>query len=266
MTASDELFLLIKSLTPSEKRYFKVHATRHVIGKSNHYEKLFDALDALPDDQDYDEAAFKKTLRGKSYGKHLSDEKSNLREMLLRAMRLYHAERTPKGRLVEMIHEINFLYSKGFVRNCQQQIEKAIKLATETEQHTELLVLNDFLVRLYREDPATAPYTTAEMEREEKKIIARILLSREAVYLRMKMTEIQTSSQWTERADDAKEYMERATELAQEKELSIYASIMLLTTQQIYLIFHRDFEQSLSISSKWLKEVDPLAEIGRAHV
>ena len=205
MTPSDELFHLIKSLSPSEKRYFKVHASRHVIGKSNHYEKLFDALDALPDDKDYDEAAFKRTLRGKSYGKNLSDEKTHLREILLRAMRVYHAERTPKGRLVEMIHEINFLYSKGFVKNCQHQIEKAIKLATDTEQYTELLVLNDFLVRLYRENPAMAPYTVAEMEQQEQQIMQRITLTREAVYLRMKMTEIQTSQQWQKKETDAKQ-------------------------------------------------------------
>ena len=163
MTPSDELFQLIKSLTPSEKRYFKIHASKHVIGKSNHYEKLFDALDVLPDDQPYDEAAFKKSLRGKSYGSHLSDEKSHLREMILRAMRVYHAERTPKGQLVEMIHEISFLHSKGFVKSCQQMIDKAMKLAEETEQYPEMLVLNDFMVNLYKGSPTSAPFTVAEI-------------------------------------------------------------------------------------------------------
>ena len=254
MTPSDELFHLIKSLSPSEKRYFKVHASRHVIGKSNHYEKLFDALDALPDDKDYDEAAFKRTLRGKSYGKNLSDEKTHLREILLRAMRVYHAERTPKGRLVEMIHEINFLYSKGFVKNCQQQIEKAIKLATDTEQYTELLVLNDFLVRLYRENPTMAPYTVAEMEQQEQQIIQRISLTREAVYLRMKMTEIQTSQQWQKRETDAKQYFDRATELEKEQHITTRASILLLTARQLYLMHHRLFEQSLDISMEWMKK------------
>jgi hypothetical protein len=231
-----------------------------VIGKSNHYEKLFDAFDALPDDKDYDETAFKRTLRGKSYGKHLSDEKTNLREILLRAMRVYHAERTPKGRLVEMIHEINFLYSKGFVKNCQHQIEKAIKLATDTEQYTELLVLNDFLVRLYRENPTMAPYTVAEMEQQEKVIMDRILILREAVYLRMKMTEIQTSAQWQSRETDAKQYFDRATELEKQERITTRASILLLTARQFYLMHHRLFEQSLSISLQWLEKWLPEAK------
>lgn len=257
MTPSDELFQLIKSLTPSEKRYFKVHASRHVIGNSNHYEKLFDALDALPDDQDYDEAAFKKSLRGKSYGKNLSDEKTHLREILLRAMRLYHAERTPKGRLVEMIHEINFLYSKGFVRNCHQQIMKAIKLATETEQLTEMLVLNDFLVRLYRLDPVLAPYTAAEMEHRERAILDRIVLTREAIYLRMQMTEIQSSRQWVEREAEAKAYADRASALSSREDVSTRASILLLNARQRYLIHHRDYPESLRITIEWIERTQP---------
>lgn len=260
MTASDELFHLIKSLSPSEKRYFKVYASRHVIGKSNHYEKLFDALDALPDDKDYDEAAFKRSLRGKSYGKNLSDEKTHLREILLRAMRVYHAERTPKGRLVEMIHEINFLYSKGFVKNCQHQIEKAIRLATDTEQYTELLVLNDFLVRLYRENPAMAPYTVAEMEQQEKKIMERITVTREAVYLRMKMTEIQTSAQWQKREGDAKQYFDRATELSRLPDTPIRASILLLNTCQRYLIHHHRYQESLDMTAEWLQKEEHSAQ------
>jgi hypothetical protein len=258
MTPSDELFQLIKSLTPGEKRYFKIHASRHVIGRSNNYEKLFDALDALPDDKDYDEAAFKKSLRGRSYGTHLSDEKSHLREILLRAMRLYHAERTPKGRLVEMIHEINFLYSKGFVRNCQQQIDKAMKLAADNELYTDMISLHDFLIRLYRENPSLAPYTVGEMEQQEKEVINQLMTVREAIYLRMKMTEIQTSAQWTTRGEEAKSYMQQAIAIVQasSNRMPVMASILLLSAQQQYLIHYHDYKQSLEVTETWMRDME----------
>jgi hypothetical protein len=253
MNASDELFQLIKSLTPSEKRYFKVYASKHVIGKSNHYEKLFDAMDALPDDKDYDEAAFKRSLRGKSYGKNLSDEKSHLREILLKSMRMYHAERTSKGRLVEMIHEISFLYSKGFVRQCHQQIERAMDYAEANEQHEEMLVLNDFLMKLYRENQAAMPFSVRDMEQREKALLNKIAVTREAVFLRMKITDIDAKRQWKERAEEARFYMHRAEELASTDRLSMRASMVLLNSRQTFLIRHGHYQQSLDISEAWLE-------------
>ena len=44
-TVSEELFQLIKSLSKQEKRYFKLYASRHVIGEKNKYVQLFDAID-----------------------------------------------------------------------------------------------------------------------------------------------------------------------------------------------------------------------------
>jgi len=44
MKPSTELFDLIRSLSQSEKRYFKVYASKHVIGKENNYVRLFEAI------------------------------------------------------------------------------------------------------------------------------------------------------------------------------------------------------------------------------
>ena len=47
MKATNELFDLIKSLSPSEKRAFKIFASRHVLGEENSYVLLFEAIDNL---------------------------------------------------------------------------------------------------------------------------------------------------------------------------------------------------------------------------
>ena len=39
------LFDLVKSMTMSEKRYFKINSLKHVIGDSNDYIQLFDAIE-----------------------------------------------------------------------------------------------------------------------------------------------------------------------------------------------------------------------------
>ena len=44
MKKESDLFALIHSLTGHEKRYFKIYASKHVMGEKNNYLKLFDFL------------------------------------------------------------------------------------------------------------------------------------------------------------------------------------------------------------------------------
>ena len=46
------LFDLVKSMSKSEKRYFKLMSSRHTIGDENNYVRLFDFLDKQ---EEYDE-------------------------------------------------------------------------------------------------------------------------------------------------------------------------------------------------------------------
>ena len=92
MTPNDHLFQLIKSLTASEKRYFKLFAAKQAEGRTTNYEKLFDAYNELPDGT-YNEEEFAKTLKAKKLGKYLSDEKKYLTELVMKAMRVYSAEK-----------------------------------------------------------------------------------------------------------------------------------------------------------------------------
>ncbi|MFL2570564.1 MAG: hypothetical protein ACJ0QL_01640 [Parvicellaceae bacterium] len=66
--SSHALFDLISSLTMSEKRYFKLFSSRHVIGESNDYIHLFNAIEKQ---KVYSEDVLKKA----SYVKNLSQEK-----------------------------------------------------------------------------------------------------------------------------------------------------------------------------------------------
>ena len=87
MKASLHLFDLIKSLTPSEKRHFKLFTARHVIGEKNNYSKLFDAVEKL--DQ-YDEDKLKKTLKDESLVRNLAYEKNYLYSMISDSLHVYH--------------------------------------------------------------------------------------------------------------------------------------------------------------------------------
>ncbi|MCT4560919.1 MAG: hypothetical protein N4A41_06035 [Crocinitomicaceae bacterium] len=62
--SSESIFELIRSLTKSEKRYFKLHASRHTIGEENNYVTLFDYIDKQAA---YDEAKLFQDFKGAAF-------------------------------------------------------------------------------------------------------------------------------------------------------------------------------------------------------
>ena len=143
MKATDNLYQLVKSLTGMEKRYFKVFAKRHVSGESTKYEVLFDLYDAQPDDVEYDELKFKAALKAKGVGKNLPDEKKNLQEMIMKAMRAYHSETTVDHQLNDLLADEVFYKKKRLNDLRRKTIDKAQQLAEKYGRYNTLLILSE---------------------------------------------------------------------------------------------------------------------------
>lgn len=137
MAAQDELFQLIKCLTPSEKRYFKVNGD----SKSN-YMQLFDAMDKQK--EEYDEDILKKKNAKKSFIKYLSAEKKQLREQIMKHMRVYHADSRVDNKINELLQDERFYRDKGLNNLCEKVLLKAKNLARE---HERLHLLKEILDR-----------------------------------------------------------------------------------------------------------------------
>lgn len=131
MKGQDELFQLIKSLTSSEKRYFKVNASKGGDAKSN-YMQLFEAMDAQK--EDYDEEKVKKKYAKKSFVKYLSAEKKQLREQILKYMRGYHSARSIDNQINELLQDERFYQDKGLFDSRIKSILKAKELAQKFER------------------------------------------------------------------------------------------------------------------------------------
>lgn len=131
MKGQDELFQLIKSLTPSEKRYFKVNVSKSGDAKSN-YLQLFEAVDAQG--EEYDEDKLKKKHAKKSFVKYLSAEKKQLREQLMKQMRAYRADSTIDNRIHDLLQDEAFYRDKGLQSLREKALLKAKELATRYER------------------------------------------------------------------------------------------------------------------------------------
>lgn len=136
-----ELFDLIQSMTMSEKRYFKVYSSKHVIGGKNDYVQLFDAIDKM---SDYDEDA----LLSKKFVKNLSAEKNYLYKLVLKSLNAFHQGVNPKTKIYNLLQSIEVLYHKGLYSQAEKLCQKARKIAVENELFSHQLSINEILIEL----------------------------------------------------------------------------------------------------------------------
>jgi hypothetical protein len=145
MTPTTDLFLLVKALNKNEKRYFRLFASRHVIGKKNTYLKLFDALIKQ---KQYDEKAIKELFKKERMGKNLAAEKYRLYNLVLKSLSDFHAEISVESKLREQIHQVEVLFEKGLYAQGTKIIKKAKKISVENHKHLYSLELQRWAKRL----------------------------------------------------------------------------------------------------------------------
>jgi hypothetical protein len=123
--STDSLFQLIKSLKKSEKRSFKLYATKNSNSEDLKTIVLFDALDKL---HEYDEELLLK--KNPSIKKtQLSNLKSALYHQLLTSLRLLDNAGNIDIQLHEQLDFARILYNKGLYLQSLQVLDKIKKLA-----------------------------------------------------------------------------------------------------------------------------------------
>lgn len=146
---SEHLHALVHSLTPHEKRYFKIYATRHVMEKNNVHIQVFDAVDQQ---ETYDEPAILKQFKGEKFVKRFAVTKARLYELILKSLHAYHASSSVDAELKKMLHMAEILYKKTLYRQCDKILKKAKKLALEHDKHTTLLEIRLWEKRILEKD------------------------------------------------------------------------------------------------------------------
>lgn len=116
----DPVFQLVKSLTRSEKRHFRLYTNRQGSNEGLKFLQLFDALDSL---EQYDE---EKILQQATSVKkvQLANLKANLYKQLLSSLRLYHTNQNLDIQLHEQLDFARVLYNKGFYQQSLKMLEK----------------------------------------------------------------------------------------------------------------------------------------------
>lgn len=120
-TPSTDLFILIKSLTPQEKKYFKQLSRVYSDDRENSYELLFDAIEAQ---EAYDEAEIKKKFKGYGFINQLSVAKNYLYDKILDALYNQHSEIDDMLQIERMIGRVEILMRRNLMKQALQLYEK----------------------------------------------------------------------------------------------------------------------------------------------
>ncbi|WP_132055711.1 hypothetical protein [Pseudocnuella soli] len=130
--SADPLFLLVRSLSKSEKRNFKLYSTRNSSNEELKVVQLFDAMDKL---SEYDEAAILKKAPGISK-LQLSNTKALLYKQILASLRLLDNGADIDIQLHEQLDYARILYKKGLYHQSLKLLDKIKDTARSHNQVT----------------------------------------------------------------------------------------------------------------------------------
>jgi len=146
MKAKDSIHELIKSLTKSEKRYFKLMSSRHTIGDENNYILLFDFIEKQTE---YDEEVLFKTFKGQAFLNKFSITKKRLYDHILNSLDLFHSSSSIDAQIFKQLHSADILYNKSLYDQCRTILRSAEKLAEKHNRFNLLLEISKKQKRLH---------------------------------------------------------------------------------------------------------------------
>lgn len=153
------LFQLIKALSVSEKGYVKKYCAKN--GANPVYLKLLDAID---NQEEYDEKKLKQKFKKEKFVKQFSVAKNYLTKSILRSLRAYHSDSSNNIQVHELLLEIEILYSKRLLGLCEKLLKKAKKIVEDAQlyHHVQELCFWDFRICLLMPFDGTTDQLMAE--------------------------------------------------------------------------------------------------------
>ena len=125
----DNLFLLVKSLTKSEKRQFKLYVGRLGVNTDSKFLNLFNILDKA---SVYNEVAILKT--GIVKKQQLANVKAHLYKQILISLKLNPSHQNIRSQIREQLDFASILYHKGLYKQSLKILDKAKDVAIQNEE------------------------------------------------------------------------------------------------------------------------------------
>lgn len=201
MKPSNELYKLIKSLTKSEKRFFKLSSALQS-GEKN-YLKIFDFIEKQ---SEYNEDELKDFFAEETFVKHLPSEKNHLYRLILKSLRVYYSEQSASSILKQELKNVEILYNKALYKECEKFVQRAKNLAIQHEEFYywyELIAWEKKLLEAAFED-GEFTRNLDEIVEEEELVIAKLRNLAEYQIIYSKINQIFRSGGFTRNEEERK--------------------------------------------------------------
>ncbi|MEO6694954.1 MAG: hypothetical protein ABIY50_10130 [Ignavibacteria bacterium] len=150
MTPSSELFELIKSLSASEKRHFKLNADLQKGNKN--YIRLFKIIDAQ---KSYDEKQIKTKFRNENFVKNLTFTKNYLYKLIFKSLISLYNQKSLDARLNNILSRCRLMYDKALYSQYFKTLQYGKGLAVKYERFSILLEFLEMERQLSKKEDIT---------------------------------------------------------------------------------------------------------------
>jgi hypothetical protein len=254
------LFRLIKGLSPSEKRYFKLFVSKEGGPLNKKFIRLFELMD---EQELYSEPAILEK-EPSLLPSQMSNMKAHLYKRILQSLRMFDGNNVRDIQIREMIDHAQILYKRSHYNQCARMLQKAKKMAHKYHNL-------ELLLEIYKWEKQVLSQTIGKGNQERvNDIIAQarvvnnqinninsfsnILVKLNALYLRKGFARNQRDF------EDVNLILLELPDY-QEDKLSFYEKLHLYNLLVDYYFFIQDFEKGCTYSQKWVDLFEDSSQI-----
>jgi hypothetical protein len=143
--SQDHVHRLIRSMSPAEKRYYKLHLARAGHEGLGYQEQLFDAIAAM---DAYDERSLLHRFRHAPFTRHFAITKRRLYESILHCLEAFHADSSIDARIGRLLHQVEILHRRALYADARKVLTSARRLAAAHELPVALIAIGSWERRL----------------------------------------------------------------------------------------------------------------------
>jgi hypothetical protein len=260
---TDSLFLLIQRMSKSEKRFFKLRASRS--GGEKKFITLFDRLERM---KIYNEANLLLAENSLS-AKQLPNQKVFLYNYLLDCLRSCNSADTIDIRLSDLCGHARVLYDKCLYRDCIRMIDKAKKLAAKHDRSTHQLELLD-LEKLVIRQTITVNHAARVEESvlKTQQVLSEIENVNQFENLSIRLNVFYVQTGFIRDKNDllnVEKFFKKTLPSYHEAKLSFHEKLHLYYALTGYYFFIQDFRNGYRFAKTWVNLFDTHPEKIRYH-
>ncbi|MCB0504103.1 MAG: hypothetical protein KDC58_01245 [Cyclobacteriaceae bacterium] len=248
---SEELYELIKSMSASEKRYFKMHS----LGQNgdSKYAKLFEQIDSQGEIKSNEKISY--ITPGQ-----LPNLKANLYKKILQSLRRFHFSTSVDTQIREMIDYAHLLFNRSQYRQCANQLKKAKALAQKSDNPELMLVILKWQKNVVLQTAnGDSRKLVNEIIKEARAVNQRINNINKFTNIQLELNAFYQQIGFIRNARDherVQRIFQSSMPALKEDELSINEKFSLYSLYINYFFFIQDFERGYLFAKKWMTLFD----------